>query len=85
MSGAIPFPGMHDARVIIFIISGGRPQREEYMNVEPDLWEKIETCWDEDPTRRPSMTEVYQVLVSYRSSHVMRAHGKGMDRPATSG
>jgi hypothetical protein len=60
---------MQDARAVIYIDGGGRPQREEYMMIGDELWALLKACWDSDPTRRPSMAEMYQYLVSSHVSH----------------
>ncbi|KIM74466.1 hypothetical protein PILCRDRAFT_32124, partial [Piloderma croceum F 1598] len=56
-TGAIPFSHIKsDASVIMFILSGGRPKQERCPQINDEIWEMLEKCWDVVPQRRPSMT-----------------------------
>jgi Protein tyrosine and serine/threonine kinase len=55
-TGAIPFSHIKsDASVIMFILSGGRPKQERCPQINDEIWEMLEKCWDVVPKRRPSM------------------------------
>jgi len=55
-TGAIPFSHIkNDASVIMFILSGGRPKQERCPQINDEIWEMLEKCWDVVPKRRPSM------------------------------
>jgi len=44
-----------DASVIHHVVLGGRPKREHCLQINEEIWTALESCWDVEPTRRPSM------------------------------
>jgi len=50
-----------DASVVVYVVSGGRPKREYYQQINDDIWCTLEECWSAEPSRRPSM----DVLLSF--------------------
>jgi len=40
------------------VLSGNRPERPSDPNLTDDLWDLTEHCWDQDPHRRPEVSEV---------------------------
>jgi len=53
---SVPFSYIKgDASVIHHVASGGRPKREHCLQVDEEIWTTLESCWDVEPTRRPSM------------------------------
>ena len=55
------------------IISGKRPPRPIHPSLTDDLWEITERCWDQDPQRRPEISEVVicvQSAIALRRGHV---------------
>src|ERR1700679_1894916 len=67
-SGEIPFyEDASDMRVILGLINGTRPARPEgdscrIRGLTNELWDLVETCWTEDPTQRPTATQVVEHL-----------------------
>jgi serine/threonine protein kinase len=58
-TGHLPFSHIKsDAKVVLTVITGGRPQRGHCPQITDDIWGILETCWDVDPTRRPSMARL---------------------------
>jgi hypothetical protein len=47
-----------DQSVIVYVASGGRPQRKHYKEIKHDIWQVLESCWCTDPNLRPSMVEL---------------------------
>jgi hypothetical protein len=67
-SGEIPFyEDRSDMRVILGLIDGLRPSRPEgdscrIRGLTDEVWNLIETCWAEDPSQRPTATQVVERL-----------------------
>ena len=60
-TGEIPFAGKENEEVVLEILSGGRPEmprngREVGLTVE--MWKFLETCWKQNPKKRPTMNVV---------------------------
>ncbi|KAG8912344.1 hypothetical protein FRC01_005145, partial [Tulasnella sp. 417] len=61
MTDKIPYAELlSDAKVIMAIMGGQRPLPENYAGLSPTdpLWDIMRECWDEDPMKRPIMSEV---------------------------
>jgi len=53
---SMPFSNIKsDATVIHHVVLGGRPKREHCPQIDGEIWTALESCWDVEPTRRPSM------------------------------
>jgi len=64
-SGQIPFWNIKsDPAVIMFVAKGGRPQRQDHPEIPSDLWALLEKCWDAEPSSRPTMARVHELLRS---------------------
>ncbi|KAG8920481.1 hypothetical protein FRC01_000732 [Tulasnella sp. 417] len=65
MTNKLPYVElMSDAKVIMAIMSGQRPfpvNYPELPSTDP-LWNVMEECWCEDPTDRPTMTDILDKL-----------------------
>ncbi|KIM78263.1 hypothetical protein PILCRDRAFT_824481 [Piloderma croceum F 1598] len=67
-TGRIPFWYIRsDTKVIYTVMTGGRPERSHYSQINTNIWETLKGCWDQDPAHRPSMEEVMQFFVSVSS------------------
>jgi hypothetical protein len=40
---------------MLAVMKGGRPTRERYPAINPNIWSMLEQCWHIDPAQRPSM------------------------------
>jgi hypothetical protein len=76
-SGTHPFPHIERDVQVLFVVGveNRRPERPKGLadarGLNDDLWRLIESCWDQDPLTRPSMSNVLlqldriaQILVS---------------------
>lgn len=62
ITGITPFEGIPALSVAGFVMAGKRPTIPDYT---PDYWKDlIERCWDQNPTHRPSFTEIANTLES---------------------
>src|ERR1700761_504091 len=58
-TGEVPFRSIRDLQIVNVVISGLRPDRRISDNA---LWELINACWTEEPTQRPTASEVIDIL-----------------------
>jgi len=69
----IPFSHIKvDASVILFVAAGGRHKREQFRQINDDIWYMLEKCWNIEPNRRPSMFSLFSFLMTSRTTE--RAH-----------
>jgi len=60
-SGEVPFHLHNNQRVISMVIAGERPSRPAVspeFGLSDKLWGMMENCWDQQPAKRPTMTDV---------------------------
>ena len=60
-TGRVPFENQGDVAAAVSILKGSRPEMPEYaqeVGLITKMWELLESCWQEDPKRRPTMEEV---------------------------
>jgi hypothetical protein len=54
-----PFSHIQNDHVVIAtVISGGRPLRQHYRQINDEVWAMLEQCWNAEPNRRPSMDDL---------------------------
>jgi len=71
LTGTIPFFYIkRDARVIHFVVSGGRPERARCHQINNEIWRILERCWDADPIQRPSMAFLSTFFTSHAGGRV---------------
>lgn len=58
--GHLPFLKTPDSIVIENVLKGKRPEYEP--SFPDDLWGLVESCWDPQPSKRPSVEKVLQQL-----------------------
>ncbi|KAF8348488.1 kinase-like domain-containing protein [Amanita rubescens] len=61
----LPFGKGEDFYVINQIMHGRRPHRQTNPPLREEAWKLIETCWDQDPGKRPSMDDVVDTMISW--------------------
>jgi hypothetical protein len=67
-TGFVPFSHIqNDARVVLVVVAGGRPRRERCPQIGDGIWAMLETCWDVEPSQRPSMGTLCQFFASQLS------------------
>ena len=59
-TGRVPFL-MNYPAAISFLMAGKRPERPEILSHD-GLWKLMETCWDQDPGKRPATLELLKSL-----------------------
>ena len=60
-TGKIPFEELKNEVVALRISQGGRPEMPkdaQAMGITDGLWHLLESCWDQNPKKRPTMEEV---------------------------
>lgn len=60
ISGKVPFHDDRDPTVLVKVLKGERPRREE--GFADNLWNMMERCWMPQPSDRPSVEGVLQCL-----------------------
>ncbi|KDQ08682.1 hypothetical protein BOTBODRAFT_118233, partial [Botryobasidium botryosum FD-172 SS1] len=66
LTGEIPFPGLPDRVIILHVATGryDRPTDNDAITcgLDDEMWTLLSECWDQDPLRRPSATQVAERL-----------------------
>ena len=60
-TGKIPFEEQKNEAVVLRILLGGRPEVPENaqaVGLTSEMWKLLESCWRQNPRRRPTMEEV---------------------------
>jgi hypothetical protein len=60
-TGKIPFEGQKNETVVLRISQGGRPtipEDAQAVGLTVEMWNVLESCWRQNPKRRPTMQEV---------------------------
>jgi hypothetical protein len=47
-------------RLALFVANGGRPERSRCMQINDELWDMLQKCWNVNPSQRPSMASLAQ-------------------------
>ncbi|KAJ7607029.1 kinase-like domain-containing protein [Mycena polygramma] len=67
LTGKPPFPELRmDGAVINAVLGGCQPSRPESCSGSPllnALWDILQSCWDQEPAKRPTATEVVRRLM----------------------
>ena len=61
-TGRPPFNEFATPVITSKIIDGERPPRPEAQELTDSVWDMMVQCWDQDPARRPTMTEVIGLM-----------------------
>ena len=70
-TGKLPFLDVaNDAEVIYQVIQGVRPRRpiindDPGVEIQDDLWEMIERCWEHQPSHRITISEVLRIFENW--------------------
>ncbi|KIM76845.1 hypothetical protein PILCRDRAFT_796906 [Piloderma croceum F 1598] len=55
-TGLQPFHRIdRELTLILFLMGGGRPERDRYASLDETIWLSLEKCWEVDPAKRPSI------------------------------
>jgi len=60
-TGKIPFEEQKNEAVVLQISRGGRPvmpANAQVVGLTSDMWKLLESCWQQNPKKRPTMDEV---------------------------
>jgi len=60
-TGKIPFEDQKNEAVVLRISRGGRPEMPgdaQAVGLTDEMWKVLESCWQQNPKRRPTMEEV---------------------------
>lgn len=60
-TGRIPFEEHRDEIVVLHILQGDRPeipQNAQDSDLTAEMWTLLESCWQHNPNRRPTMRKV---------------------------
>lgn len=60
--GDAPFANSPPTTVAVRVLSGKRPERPAHSSLTDELWDLTECCWDQEPQRRPKISEVVRRL-----------------------
>lgn len=61
-SGAAPFADSPPTAVAVGVLSGKRPERPKNASLTDELWNMTQSCWEQEPLRRPEISEVVSQL-----------------------
>ena len=64
-TGRLPFEGQENEAVVFLILGGVRPKMPENaqeVGLSVEMWELFESCWRQNPKKRPTMEEVVMRL-----------------------
>jgi len=65
ITGCVPYSHLRSDPAVIFeVMSGGRPKHQTCPQINGEIWQMLEKCWDTDPDRRPSMDALTRFFVS---------------------
>ena len=74
---AVPFSNRSSVTAMLAIMSGERLPRPTHPTFTEDLWILMQRCWHQDPTLRPQILEVVQILtLPFRKRLVSHTLGK---------
>ncbi|XP_034413433.1 tyrosine-protein kinase receptor TYRO3 isoform X2 [Cyclopterus lumpus] len=63
--GRTPYPGVHNHELLELLLSGHRLKPPE--DCDPGLYEVMQSCWDQEPSCRPSFGELGEMLTGLLS------------------
>ncbi|KAF8631104.1 hypothetical protein AX17_005149 [Amanita inopinata Kibby_2008] len=66
--GALPFEGKDDFMIVKLVRNGKRGDRLTEPKMEDRAWKLINRCWKTDPTRRPTMEDIVEMMTDWQSS-----------------
>jgi hypothetical protein len=62
LTGRPPFADRSPTSVAVEVLSGKRPDRPMHPDLTDRLWDMIQRCWEQEPLRRPEISEVVSLL-----------------------
>jgi len=67
LGGHVPFHEFRNEVVIFKVMAGVRPERPVNAAMTDDIWEMVQSCWNQDPAKRPKISQVLACL--QRAAH----------------
>ena len=60
---------MHKNSIMSRVSDGERPQRPSSTVIPDRIWEMLQECWSEDPTRRPTIEDIIDVCMAHTTQN----------------
>ena len=63
-TGKVPFEEQKNEAVVLRISRGGRPElpaNAQAVGLTGEIWKLLESCWQQNPKKRPTMEEVVRI------------------------
>lgn len=64
----------NDLRVVLAVLAGDRPRRPHCPQINDDMWEILQSCWEFDPSQRPSMASLLRFFVIQSTPRTILGH-----------
>jgi len=67
-TGKVPFEGQKNEAVVLLISRGGRPEipgDAQAVGLTSEVWKLLESCWQQNPKKQPTMEEVVRRLQGF--------------------
>lgn len=61
-AGHVPFPWIHPFGAVYSLTNGDRPPRPSHPDLSDRVWNMIERCWEKNPSLRPPIKTVVDIL-----------------------
>jgi len=58
----VPFHGKNNFQIMRLVKSGKRPDRHEQPRIDDCTWNLIQSCWESDPSKRPTLDRIVETL-----------------------
>lgn len=72
-TGEIPFKEQTSEAVVLHILRGGRPEipaNAQELGLTAKMWKFLESCWQENPKKRPTMREVVRIWQNFAEENI---------------
>jgi serine/threonine protein kinase len=76
LTGSKPFSHIvSDMKVFLQVVNGRRPERNRCKQINDDVWNMLQRCWNREPSQRPSMATLMQFFSEQSISAGKRIEG----------
>ncbi|KAF8322007.1 kinase-like domain-containing protein [Amanita rubescens] len=70
--GTIPFGGVSEIQIIMFVSRGGRPPRLEVPSLSAEAWKLMQDCWAKEKSTRPAIEDVVERMMAWQNEKSTR-------------